>query len=156
MKIKIIVLLVMALTTHLTANAQKSIKQFSFMLGNWEMKSDKKTISEHWQRNKETLVGKSYKHAANGNKTLTESVVLSLVNNVFTFSVTGYEKDNTGTTHFQLISDKDSTFIFENKKHDFPQRIVYQKKDKDHLLAWIEGEMNGKPMKISFPYQRKK
>ena len=43
--------------------------------------------------------------------------------------------------------------VFENPKHDFPQRIGYQRKG-NALLAWIEGTQNGKVRRVEFPYLR--
>lgn len=46
----------------------------------------------------------------------------------------------------------ESTVIFENPGHDFPQRVGY-KRDGDSLLAWIEGTANGKSRRVDFPYR---
>ena len=48
----------------------------------------------------------------------------------------------------------DSTVVFENRTHDFPQRVGYRKVGADSLLAWIEGERNGRTRRIEFPYRR--
>jgi hypothetical protein len=48
---------------------------------------------------------------------------------------------------------EESTVIFENPAHDFPQRVGY-KRDGDSLLAWIEGAVNGKSRRVEFPYRR--
>jgi hypothetical protein len=44
--------------------------------------------------------------------------------------------------------------VFENKTHDFPQKITYQFTSDDVMLATIEGTMNGKTEKIDFKYSR--
>jgi len=54
---------------------------------------------------------------------------------------------------FTLISDYDLEFVFENKEHDFPQRIVY-KADNENLLARIEGVVNGQTRKLDYPMTR--
>ena len=154
---KKIALLFFISISFFASNAQNySTKQFSFLLGNWEKKTDKGKITEHWKSTSKTYEGSSYKHNAKGDSTLTETIVLKKINGDWQFSVTGYEKGNTGTTNFKLISTKENTFIFENAAHDFPQRIIYQPQGKDNLLAWVEGKVNGKEMKINFAYHRKK
>lgn len=55
---------------------------------------------------------------------------------------------------FKLVSREHNTYVFENKIHDFPQRIIYQNQGKEDLLAWIEGEFNGKMRKSAFKYKR--
>ena len=44
--------------------------------------------------------------------------------------------------------------VFENLALEFPQRVGYQLKDANTLLAWIEGTRNGSPRKIEFPYRK--
>ena len=46
-------------------------------------------------------------------------------------------------TDFPLKSATDKKIIFENPKHDFPQRIIYWR-DGDKLCARAEGTMQGK------------
>ncbi|RZK58947.1 MAG: hypothetical protein EOO91_06685 [Pedobacter sp.] len=67
----------------------------------------------------------------------------------------GTQNDN-HTIKFILLPVKENTFTFGNSAHDFPQKIVYQSKGKDELLAWIEGEKDGTKRKSEFSYQRKK
>ena len=54
---------------------------------------------------------------------------------------------------FHSIEVSRSRIVFENPKHDFPQRIGYERKG-NALLAWIEGTQNGKVRRIEFPYLR--
>mgnify|MGYP006171705417 CR=1 FL=1 len=153
---KYLILLVFGFT-QLSANAQNvNLKLFFFLTGSWEMKTAKGKIVESWAASIDSLNGKSYRYSLKGDSVLTETVVLKKIGNVLHFCVTGYEKGNEGTTNFKLISAINDTYIFENKAHDFPQRIVYQNKGKDQLLAWIEGEVNGKKIKSEFPYLRVK
>jgi len=151
---KYLILIVLAVV-QLSANAQKvNIKQFSFLAQDWLMNTDKGKITESWIMSKDSLNGKSYRHSLEGESVLTETLVIKKINGVFNLCVTGYEQNNLGTTNFRLISTENNTFVFENKAHDFPQKIIYQNKGKDQLLAWIEGEVNGKKMKSEFPYTR--
>ncbi|RZL39432.1 MAG: hypothetical protein EOO96_00630 [Pedobacter sp.] len=140
-----------------SAFAQKtSLKPFAFLAGSWEMKTKKGKIVETWVKSKDSLNGKSYRHNLSGDSVLTEAVVIKHVNGLLSYCVTGFEQNNLGTTKFKLIASANNTYVFENKTHDFPQRIVYQKKGKDQILAWIEGKLNGKKMKSEFPYNRRK
>jgi hypothetical protein len=54
-----------------------------------------------------------------------------------------------------LLANYEMTLIrqFENPKHDFPQRIGYERKG-NALLAWIEGTQDGKVRRLEFPYLR--
>ncbi|MES2446943.1 MAG: DUF6265 family protein [Bacteroidota bacterium] len=149
---KYLTILVLALI-QLSAIAQKAnIKHFSFLIGSWEMKTKTGKIVERWQKHQDSLTGSSHKYNAKGDSVLTETIVLKKIDGTWQFCVTGYEKGNEGKTNFKLISNSNNTFTFENKAHDFPQQIVYQNKGKTELLAWIEGEINGKTRKIDFLY----
>ena len=155
LKTSVLIIILFALQQNVNAQLNNSIKQFEFMLGNWQMKNSSGSITETWKKTKTGMFGESYRYGKEGEPVLTESIELKLIDNVFNFSVTGFEEGNKGITIFKLVSTKDQTFVFENKLHDFPQRIVYQQKGKNNLLAWIEGVNKGKEMKLVFPYQRK-
>lgn len=153
---KYLILFALAIA-QLSANAQKvNTNQFNFLVGTWQLTTQKGKVTESWTKNKDSLNGKSYRHSLNGDSILTEKVVIKKINNVFHYCVTGFEQNNLGTTNFKLISTAGNTLIFENKAHDFPQRIFYQHKGKAQLLAWIEGEIDGKKVKYEFPYARVK
>jgi hypothetical protein len=55
---------------------------------------------------------------------------------------------------FMLKSLTEDTVVFENPQHDFPQRILYKRVDKDTLVARIEGSIDGKARSADFPYRR--
>lgn len=118
------------------------------------MKTKNGKMIERWQKYGDSLTAISHRYKANGDSVLTETIVLKQKNDIWYFCVTGYEKGNIGKTDFKLVASANSTFIFENKQHDFPQQIVYQNKGENELLAWIEGEIGGKKRKIEFPYKR--
>jgi hypothetical protein len=44
--------------------------------------------------------------------------------------------------------------VFENREHDFPQRVGYERTAGDELLAWIEGARQGRSRRIEFHYHR--
>jgi hypothetical protein len=52
---------------------------------------------------------------------------------------------------FPLLSHDKAEALFENKAHDFPQRIRYRRKG-DMLHASIEGAVGGKPRTVSWTY----
>ena len=58
-------------------------------------------------------------------------------------------------TAFTLVESDRNRVVFENATHDFPQRVVYERKG-DRLDARIEGTEGGKPRNESWSYQRTK
>jgi hypothetical protein len=56
-------------------------------------------------------------------------------------------------TPFVLLSGAAGEAVFENKAHDFPQRIFYRRCGAG-LCAGIEGVVNGKPKREDWRYTR--
>ena len=67
-----------------------------------------------------------------------------------------YEAHPSGqpTATFMATTASDSSVVFENPQHDFPQRVGYRRNGADALDAWIEGQANGKSRRVDFSYQR--
>lgn len=59
---------------------------------------------------------------------------------------------------FQLLSLEENGVIFENRAHDFPQRILYTREADGSVLAAVEGPVaaDDSRKRIEFPYQRVK
>ncbi len=50
---------------------------------------------------------------------------------------------NPDPTFFLLTEISDSSAVFENPEHDFPKKIEYLLKDKDHLQVEVSAEERG-------------
>ena len=48
----------------------------------------------------------------------------------------------------------DSSVVFENPKHGYPQKIGYRRNSENSLSAWIEGSRNGVSRRFEFPYRQ--
>ncbi|RBQ04898.1 DUF6265 family protein [Pedobacter miscanthi] len=136
--------------------AQKNpSKTFQFVLGSWEMQMPKGKIVEQWSEGADKILnGKSYRINAKGDSVLTETLQIRTIGKDIFYCSTVANQNEGKEVCFKLISIKDQIYIFENKNHDFPQRIVYQNLGKTEMLAWIEGELNGKSRKSEFRYKR--
>lgn len=58
-----------------------------------------------------------------------------------------------GATDFRLVENTEARAVFENPRHDFPQRIIYWR-DGDALRARTEGVRGGKQAKEDFFWER--
>lgn len=56
-------------------------------------------------------------------------------------------------TPFVLLPGKDGEAVFENKAHDFPQRVIYRRCGED-LCARIEGLLEGRMQSEDWRYSR--
>jgi hypothetical protein len=53
-----------------------------------------------------------------------------------------------GTIGFKLVKSSKTELVFENPKHDYPQRVVYTKDKKGNIVARIEMMDGTKSMKF--------
>ena len=65
-------------------------------------------------------------------------------------------QNNNQPVVFRCVSNNAGAMVFENKEHDFPQRIIYLNKRPDSLYARIEGTEKGKFRKEEFFMARHK
>jgi hypothetical protein len=57
-------------------------------------------------------------------------------------------------TPFKLVEQGDKRVVFENKQHDYPQRILYWLDAQGDLHARIEGPMNGQTATEEWTWRR--
>ena len=139
------------------AQQRTSVSDFGFLKGSWTMNTAKGRIVESWKMNKDSgMDGISFSISNTGDSTLLETIKLYESAGSIYYEPTANGAGNVSTVAFKLISVKNGIFVFENKNHDFPQRISYQSQSASNVLAWIEGTVNGKFRKIEFPYNREK
>ncbi len=58
------------------------------------------------------------------------------------------------TTEFKATAVLDSSVVFENPSHDFPQKISYRMSGRDSIVASIEGPRGGQTRSLAYPYRR--
>ena len=68
----------------------------------------------------------------------------------------GIERVARGQTPAVFLSTdvSDSSVVFEDPEHDFPQRVGDRRVAPDPPVAWIEGVRGGKLRRIEFSYRR--
>lgn len=137
-------------------HAVQPINKASWFIGTWECTTPEGSLYESWhQTSPEALAGKSY--FLNGKDTsLFETVKLIHENNRLHYIVTTANQNNQQPVRFSSISITDNELVFENKEHDFPQIIKYNKISNDSIVAEISGSKNGKSMSELFPMKKMK
>ena len=134
---------------------QTTLADFTVMAGCWESRDDSKKllISEQWMSPAGTSIlgiGRTVK-----NDKTTDWEFMRIEQRPDGIFYVAKPKANSAETDFKLISTDASRFVFENKAHDFPQRVIYTV-TKDNFTGRIEGETNGKSRGIDFPMKRAK
>lgn len=114
-----------------------------WLIGNWQKQTEKGVLTESWQKlDDSTLVGQSY--FIDGVDTLSsESIRIEQRNRKLFYIPTVKGQNNGMVVNFNLTSVNDSSLIFENPEHDFPQKITYNKMKNDSLMAEISAILNG-------------
>ena len=132
------------------AQAPGKVEQVAWLTGCWEYKTEARTVEEHWMAPRgHTMLGAG--RTVQGEKLLEFEMVLIRQQD----GHLAYQAHPSGqpSTVFLSRSIGEREIVFENLKHDFPQRVGY-KRDGDSLVAWIEGPRNGQTRRIEFPYRR--
>jgi len=122
------------------------------MLGTWEGHAGKDArFVEKWvQSDASTFLGEGY--FIKGTDTVSREFlrIQQIRNYVVMINIVG----NQEPVLFTLVKDSDNTWVFENKEHEFPQRVIYSNPDEKTLNAWVEGKQAGKEMRKDFPMKR--
>lgn len=130
----------------------KAWLDLQFIIGTWKIESGAEM--EKWEFvNEKELRGKGF--ALNGRDTILKEVIQLIYNESgihYVAKVKG--QNNNESITFSLVNTQKATFVFENKAHDFPQRINYRKISDTLIMAWIEGEKNGEKKKMEYPMKK--
>lgn len=138
-------------TAARAADGDRPISRLAWLAGRWENVRPRMVMEESWlPAVGNTMLGVS-RVVKSDSLIAYEVVIIREAGSRF-----AYEAHPSGqeTTTFMSTVVNDSTVIFENPAHDFPQRIGYQRIGPDSLYAWIEGPVRGKVKRNEFPYQR--
>jgi hypothetical protein len=150
MKIFLIVSLSLLSHYYYQKDAYAQLQQLN---GTWIMQTAKGPLYESWAKTGENeMQGGSYK--INGRDTVHFEIVKLSRQSDGIFYVPVVNENNDKPVAFKMISSINNNFVFENKEHDFPQRIIYHIVTKDSVHAWIEGTKNGQAGRSDYFYSR--
>lgn len=143
------------------ASCQKSkevskIVVADWLLGNWENKSDNGHLLENWKKVNDSLYdGESY--FIKGKDTLHfEKIQMKQKGEALLYIATVKGQNNDKPVTFLHNDTIQKLLIFENPKHDFPQKIVYSQITKDSIVIEISGIQQGKPSSERFSMKKSK
>ena len=136
-------LMILAATVAITGT--DDLANLGWMAGNWAQETPAMTVHETWLSPRDgTMAGLSQTNRT-GKPAFVEYMKISAgpAGATFTAIIPGQPP-----TPFVLVPGPEGEATFENKAHDFPQRVIYRRCGLD-LCARIEG-MVGEKLK-SFP-----
>lgn len=133
------------------------LQKAKWLIGEWEKKDSLGTLKEIWTtKDDSTYTGESY-YFQNEKDTLhNEQIELVQEGEHLIYKATVKGENNDEAVPFQMTKDGDSLLVFENPKHDYPQKIEYKLLKNGSLVATISGKQRGKISSESYPMNRKK
>lgn len=128
------------------------MSEIDWILGKWQV--NKSNSFEEWTKADDHLYrGKGYE--VRKNDTLIAETIEIVQKEKTIFYIPSVSDQNNGKpVEFKLVSRKPEELIFENKAHDFPQRIIYSKVGNNEIDARIEGKKQGLFSEVRFKLKR--
>jgi hypothetical protein len=135
---------------------QVDFSQFLWLEGDWIQVDNEGKLQESWRLSGDTmLIG--FSSMIQGKDTLFfEKLSIEVRGYSYYYIPEVRDQNNGQAVLFKMTEANPGKFVFENKEHDFPQRIVYTHPISDSLVAWIEGQDRGKFRKEFFRYRKQR
>jgi hypothetical protein len=134
------------------AAAQESpLTRAGWLAGCWELRTPNRVTREMWMAPLGDLMLGASRTTAGARTREFEQLRLQVDGDrlVYTSLPSGQREAS-----FASITLTDTLLVFENLAHDFPQRIGYQRRGTDSLLAYIEGPGPNGIRRVPFPMRR--
>jgi hypothetical protein len=156
-----LILVMLCLMAVITGLAQKpgqkplqtkpTVEDLAWLTGCWEGRQGEAVIEEVWSKPAGgSMLG--FGRTVNGDRTTTyEFMQIREENGSLTYMP---QPQGGARVSFPLKDSFGAKMTFENQAHDFPQRVIYERKGPGMLLAAIEGMYKGKEEREE--YQMKK
>ncbi|WP_125719128.1 DUF6265 family protein [Flavobacterium ustbae] len=130
---------------------KSNIEKASWFIGEWGNKSEEGELTERWKKvNDSVYFGESYFVVGGKDTVFGEHVNLEDKNGKLSFTVTVPGQNDELPVTFEMTTSTDNQIVFENPKHDYPSKIVYNKVGNDSLVAEIFGMKKGKTASEKF------
>jgi hypothetical protein len=146
----ILLLLVIVSCKNKNEKGNEKITKANWLLGKWETKTADGNLSESWKQvNDSTFQGLSF-FIKDKDTLHNESIILQQNGEDLIYNATIQGQNENKAVSFKMISGNEKQMVFENPKHDYPQKITYTLITKDSLVAAISGIQLGKPSSEKF------
>jgi len=135
-----------------------------WIIGTWENRNENGVMTETWSQSEDSaltgivtatylFLDEAMKEPVLRTDTL-ETIRIEQFWGKLSYVPAVKDQNNGMPVKFKMITCTPDLFVFENKEHNFPQQISYQRFGEDSLVATISGIMEGKPAQDLFPMKR--
>jgi hypothetical protein len=118
----------------------------TWLIGNWEYKDSIGKLTENWKvKDDSTFVGTSFFVLDNEKDTIHKEYMQMQEDKellIYLTSVKG--QNNEVNVPFQLTIKEDSLLVFENPKHNYPQKIQYELLKNKEIKTSVYSNLRGK------------
>ena len=135
-------------------NPEMIMRSLDWLTGRWVIESGESVTTEIWEKISDELLSGSSETIKNGVTVFSEKLSIKKVKKdiYYIADVT----HNPEPVFFKLLSQSQNDLVFENAKHDFPQKITYRN-ERTRLHVWIEGPGKNKNWEtIEFYFKKAK
>lgn len=154
-RIKTLTLAAAVLFVSASAAAQETkkvtLQDIGWLAGCWKARTGESTVDnvEQWMKPTGNAMLGLGAEVRNGKAVSYEFMrIESKDNGDLVYTVKPHNKSETS---FTLTSTTPKTLVFENPKHDFPQRITYRLEKEGAMEMRIDGEIGGKKRAALYP-----
>lgn len=138
------------------SNSISNMSDAYFLVGEWRNEQKDGFITEKWIKIDDSTMHGVSCFIQQGDTASYEEILLMKRNNEM-FYIPSVNNQNQGKpVVFTRVFGQEDRLVFENKEHDFPQRIIYFRISSDSIMAEISGEIRGKKKFINFPMKKHK
>jgi hypothetical protein len=124
--------------------------------GVWFLPSDRGDRLEVWKiENDSTMSARVMRIKEENGDTITlETLRLTRRDTNIVYAATVKSQNQGKPVEFRLTQDDEEGFLFENPKHDNPQKIRYQVVSNREMVVTVEGKRNGRAVSEEMVYER--
>jgi len=129
--------------------------KMSWILGTWQMQTPEGVITEEWTSPTDSSwQGVSFMVTRSGDTPFREKIVLDFHDDTLYYRPAVEGQNGGMPVSFREKSFSDDMVVFENLRHEFPQRIIYKRTSDTTIIATIEGNEGGIERKEEFSYTK--
>ena len=145
-------IIIIFLSFNIMAQQKSDMQKLLWIADSWVSVSGETTSYEEWKVINDDLFEGGSKTIKDGKVIFSES--LKIENSAEGIFYVADVSHNPAPVKFKLVSITDTSAVFENPLHDFPQKITYVQEE-GNLHAFIEGPgKDGKTKKVDFFMQK--
>ncbi len=136
----VLLVVLIALVSSMNAQTKATVQDLSWLSGCWQGRQGTATIEEMWSKPAGTTMLGIGRTVSNNRTVSFEFMQFREQDGVLAFLP---QPQGGPQVRFPLKESTPAKMTFENLNHDFPQRVIYERKA-NLLLASVEGTEKGK------------